>query len=87
MTKPAKSVPVDVVHVGVHEAKTQLSRLLDQVLAGQDIVIDRRGEPVAVLTRVTTGGVPTFGTDRGAVVISDDFDAPLPAELGAPLGS
>ena len=76
-----------VVHVGVHEAKTQLSRLLDQVLAGQDIVIDRRGQPVARLTRITPGGVPAFGTDRGAVVIGDDFDAPLPAELAGPLGS
>jgi prevent-host-death family protein len=40
------------VHVGVREAKTQLSRLIDRVLAGQDIVIDRRGEPVARLIRV-----------------------------------
>lgn len=77
----------EAVHVGVHEAKTQLSRLLDQVLAGQDIVIDRRGEPVARLTRITTGGVPAFGTDRGTVVIGDDFDAPLPDELAALLGS
>lgn len=75
------------VHVGVHEAKTHLSRLLEQVLAGQDIVIDRRGEPVARLTRITAGGVPAFGTDRGAVVIGDDFDAPLPNELAEPLGS
>lgn len=75
------------IHVGVHEAKTQLSRLLDRVLAGEDVVIDRRGEPVARLTRITAGGVPAFGTDRGAVVISDDFDAPLPAELAVPLGS
>lgn len=75
------------VHVGVHEAKTHLSRLLDLVLAGQDIVIDRRGEPVARLTRFDANGVPAFGTDRGAVVIGDDFDAPLPAELAEPLGS
>lgn len=75
------------VHVGVHEAKTQLSRLLERVLAGEDIVIDRRGEPVARLTRVDAGGVPGFGTDRGAVVIGADFDAPLPTELAEALGA
>jgi prevent-host-death family protein len=82
-----KSAAEGVLHVGVHEAKTQLSRLLDRVLAGQDVVIDRRGVPVARLTRVEAEGAPVFGSDRGAVVIGDDFDAPLPAEVADALGS
>ncbi|HEY9555694.1 MAG TPA: type II toxin-antitoxin system prevent-host-death family antitoxin [Acidimicrobiales bacterium] len=74
-------------HVGVHEAKTHLSRLLDRVIAGEEIVIDRRGEPVARLLPVATTSAPAFGSDRGAVVIQDDFDAPLPAELAHTFGS
>lgn len=75
------------VHVGVHEAKTHLSRLLDRVLAGEEVVIDRRGEPVARLSAIRADRPPRFGTDRGAVRIADDFDAPLPAELADALGA
>ena len=76
-----------VVHVGVHEAKTQLSRLLDRVLAGEEVVIDRRGRPVARLTPIDADRRPSFGTDRGKVQIADDFDAPLPDELAEALGA
>ena len=40
-----------MVTVNVHEAKTHLSRLLAQVEAGEDVVIARRGKPVARLVR------------------------------------
>lgn len=68
--------------VGVHEAKTHLSRLLDQVAAGEEIEITNRGRVVARLV----GPVPvrpTLGFDRGAVRVADDFDAPLPDDLQA----
>lgn len=74
-------------HVGVHEAKTHLSRLLEQVLAGDEVVIERRGEPIARLVPVSRPSAPSFGTDRGLLVIGDDFDAPLPPELAQALGS
>lgn len=73
--------------VGVHEAKTHLSRLLERVRAGEEIVIERRGEPIALLTRVEPAQSPTFGTDRGRVVIGQNFDAPLPAELADAFGA
>lgn len=73
--------------VGVHEAKTHLSRLLERVLAGEEIVIERRGQPIALLTRIESGHAPRFGTDRGRVVIANDFDAALPDELAATLGA
>lgn len=76
-----------VVHVGVHEAKTHLSRLLDRVQAGEEVIIDRRGQPVARLTPVHTDRVPRFGTDRGEVTVDDGFDAPLPADLADALGA
>lgn len=68
--------------VGVHEAKTHLSRLLDEVVDGADVVITRRGEEIARLVAVRpTRRVPVFGMDRGKLVIPDDFDDPLPPEI------
>lgn len=60
--------------VGVHEAKTHLSRLLERVRCGEEITIERRGEPVARLVQVAPRQRPIFDTDRGRVVIHDDFD-------------
>lgn len=73
--------------VGVHEAKTHLSRLLERVEAGEEIIIERRGTPVARLSAVPPSSKPDFGTDRGAVVISDAFDSPLPPDVADVLGA
>lgn len=73
--------------VGVHEAKTHLSRLLERVEAGEDIIIERRGKPVARLCALPAPRQPRFGTDRGRVVIGEDFDAPLPADIADALGA
>jgi prevent-host-death family protein len=67
--------------VGVHEAKTHLSRLLDAAAAGEDVVITRRGEPAARLVAISTTARRSFGVDRGRLVVPDDFDAPLDAEI------
>jgi prevent-host-death family protein len=67
--------------VGVHEAKTHLSRLLEDVAAGEEVVITRRGEEVATLVPVRRSSARQFGTDRGRFVVPDDFDASLPDEL------
>jgi prevent-host-death family protein len=71
--------------VGVHEAKTHLSRLLDDVAAGEEVVITRRGEEVASLVAAPRSGVRRLGMDRGRFAVPDDFDAPLPPELLAEL--
>lgn len=73
--------------VGVHEAKTHLSRLLERVEAGEEIIIQRRGRPVARLSAVSPSARPAFGTDRAVVVIGDDFDAPLPTDVADALGA
>jgi prevent-host-death family protein len=67
--------------VGVHEAKTHLSRLLDDVAAGEDVVINRRGTPVARLVAVHGGTHRMFGIDRDRLVVPEDFDDPLDAEI------
>lgn len=63
--------------VGVHEAKTHLSRLLDAVAAGEEVLITRRGRPAARLVALPTRAPRAFGADRGRLVIPADFDAPL----------
>lgn len=67
--------------VNVHEAKTHLSRLLQRVAGGEEVVIAKAGTPIARLIPMATPGPRPLGTDRGRVVIADDFDAPLPAEI------
>jgi prevent-host-death family protein len=67
--------------VGIHEAKTHLSRLVDQVHAGEDVVITRRGEQVALLVPVRRSQARQLGMDRGRYSVPDDFDAPLPDEV------
>jgi prevent-host-death family protein len=70
--------------VGVHEAKTHLSRLLEDVAAGEEVVITRRGEAVATLIPVQASAKRRFGVDEGRFTVPEDFDAPLPGEvLGA----
>lgn len=68
--------------VNVHDAKTHLSRLLADVERGEEVVISRAGKPVARLVPIVAPAGPrVLGADKGKVVIADDFDAPLPAEL------
>ncbi|MDR5694673.1 MAG: type II toxin-antitoxin system Phd/YefM family antitoxin [Armatimonadota bacterium] len=70
------------MRVTVHQAKTHLSRLLQRVAAGEEILITRGGTPVARLVPVSAEPSPRrLGLDRGKVHIAEDFDAPLPEDL------
>jgi prevent-host-death family protein len=64
--------------VGVHEAKTHLSRLLRRVAAGEEIVICRGGRPVARLVPFRSERQRRLGVDEGAFEVPHDFDASLP---------
>ncbi len=66
--------------VNVHEAKTQLSRLLARVEAGEEVVIARRGEPVARLVGCKPRNRRQPDVLKGKVVISESFFDPLPEE-------
>jgi prevent-host-death family protein len=67
--------------VNVHEAKTHLSRLLEAVERGEDVVIARAGKPIARLVPATARLKPrTPGAWRGQGWIADDFDE-TPEEL------
>lgn len=68
--------------VNLHAAKTSLSRLVDEAVAGEDIVIAKAGKPMVRLVPVVRETRRTgFGADRGRITISRDFDAPLPPEV------
>ena len=71
-----------MISVNIHEAKTHLSRLLERVAAGEEILISKAGKPMAKLiplSKPQNNRVP--GLDKGVIQIPDDFDAPLPDDL------
>jgi len=73
-----------VYTVNIHAAKTQLSRLVDQAAAGEEIIIARAGRPVARLVPLvleTRKARRQLGSLAGQMQVSDDFDAPLPDAL------
>lgn len=69
--------------VNVHEAKTHLSRLLEEVAAGKEIIIAKAGKPVARLGPLEKKkrGKRRFGELKDQIWIADDFDAPLPDDV------
>lgn len=70
--------------VSTHEAKTHLSRLLDEVLEGEDIVIARGSRPVARLVPFDGKKAERrAGCLKGKIRVHDDFDAPLPDDIQA----
>ncbi|MCE2398791.1 MAG: type II toxin-antitoxin system Phd/YefM family antitoxin [Gemmatimonadetes bacterium] len=69
-----------MVTVNVHEAKTHLSRLLARVETGEEIVVARRGRPVARLVAYAPRGRRRPDVLKGKVVVPDSFFDPLPAE-------
>ncbi len=67
--------------VGVHEAKTNLSKLLRRAEAGEDVVIRRGNEPVARLVAINPPTGRRLGHDIGRFEVPDNFDAPLPDDI------
>ena len=64
----------------VHEAKTHLSKLLDRVAQGEEIIIAKSGKPVAKLVRVAVEPRRP-GRLKGRIRVGADFDEPLPEEI------
>jgi prevent-host-death family protein len=70
------------MQVNIHEAKTHLSRLLNRVIAGEEVIISKSGRPLAKLVpfeKPTPKRIP--GRDRHLGKISKNFNAALPDEL------
>lgn len=71
----------------MHEAKTQLSQLVQRAEAGEEIVITRHGKPAArlVAERRGSGFASLAGVWRGKVKIAEDFDE-MPDDIADSLG-
>ena len=65
--------------VNIHEAKTHLSKLLERIAKGEEIIIAKAGKPVARLIPENGIKVRTLGAMRGKFAVPEDFDEPLPA--------
>lgn len=67
-------------NVTIHEAKTNLSRLIQKACEGEEIVISRGSEPVARLVALAdTKGRRRPGSLKGKLRVGKDFFEPLPA--------
>ena len=63
----------------LHQARSQLSLLVDAALTGEEVVIARSGTPLVRLVPIQSPGQRRqLGLDAGKIFISDDFDAPMP---------
>lgn len=73
--------------VNIHQAKTHLSRLVDEAAGGEEIVIARAGKPVARLVALPAEQPRRKpGSMKGKIWISEDFDAPLPPDIARAFG-
>lgn len=68
--------------INIHEAKTHLSRIVDEVAAGTDVIIAKAGKPMARLTAIAGVKRPKkLGLLKGKIKVPDDFNAPLDDEV------
>ena len=64
--------------VNIHEAKTHLSRLVDEVAAGAEVIIAKAGKPMARLSPIAAPmRKKRLGMLKGKIKVPDDFNAPL----------
>jgi prevent-host-death family protein len=71
-----------MITVNIHQAKTNLSKLLVAVSLGEEVIIAKAGTPIAVIKPITQSKPKRKpGSMKGKIKISDDFDDPLPDDL------
>ena len=77
-----------MARVGMHEAKTHLSQLVERAEAGEEVIVQRNGKPVVRLVPVADEPrslASVHGAWRGRLRIADDFDE-LPHDIAAAFG-
>ena len=67
--------------LNIHAAKTHFSRLIEDVAAGEEVVIAKAGKPVARLVPIGKSGKRTLGVLKGRLRVPRNFDSPLPEEV------
>jgi prevent-host-death family protein len=75
----------EAVHFNMHDAKTHLSRIIERVENGEEVIIDRAGKPVAkIIPLVRRVNRTTIGSLAGQLDLSGDWDSPQTnAEIAA----
>jgi prevent-host-death family protein len=64
--------------INIHEAKTHLSKIVDEVARGREVLIAKAGKPMARLIPLSNANRPKkLGQLRGKLKVPDDFNAPL----------
>lgn len=85
MKKAKHKAPAKVAEpIGLYEAKTRLSELVDEAAAGHEFVIAKSGRPMARLVPVVSENDRALrqpGRGKGRVRMARDFDAPLPPDV------
>lgn len=76
------------VHFNMHDAKTHLSRIIERVDGGEEVIIDRAGTPVAkIIPLVRRANRTSVGSLAGQLDLSSDWDSPQTnAEIAADFG-
>lgn len=70
------------IQVNIYEAKSKFSKLINQAIAGEEIIIAKSGKPIAKLVPFKNpAGNRKPGLAKGKIIIADDFDAPLPDDI------
>jgi prevent-host-death family protein len=68
--------------IGIHEAKTKLSKLIPAVLSGEEVIITKSGHPLVKLVPVQeAGGKRQLGIYSGKINYHEGFDKPLPENI------
>ncbi len=65
------------MQVNIHNAKTNLSRLIERAQSGEDIIIARSGKPVVKLVPIRKGRKRVFGSAAGQIKFRKGWDAPM----------
>lgn len=74
--------------VNIHEAKTQLSKLVDEAVKGKPFVIAKAGKPLVKVTALDTPAAPKrIGFLEGEISVPDDFDRMGSAEIATLFGA
>jgi prevent-host-death family protein len=79
--KPTRAVAEPI---GLYDAKTRLSELVDEAAAGREFTIAKSGKPMARLVPLEKPDLRALrkpGGAKGRIWMADDFDAPLPADV------
>ncbi len=68
--------------IGIHEAKTKLSKLIPAVLGGEEVIITKSGQPLVKLVPVVDpGDKRSLGLYSGKIKFNQDVEAPLPGKI------